>query len=46
MLAIANSKSPAQVSTCGHARELAHHKFELIFDEREVGSRLVGLLQR
>jgi hypothetical protein len=37
---------PAQVRARRHARELPHDEFELIFDQREVGSRLIGLSQR
>jgi hypothetical protein len=28
-----------------HSRELADKKFEIAFDQREVGSRLIGLAQ-
>jgi hypothetical protein len=28
-----------------HARELAHHEFELVVDQREIGSSLMGLAQ-
>jgi hypothetical protein len=34
---------PAEIGAGRHARELAGKEFEMILDQREVGSRLSGL---
>ncbi len=45
MLAVANSSVRHRYARVGHAGELAGDGFEMILDQGEVGSSLIGLAQ-
>jgi len=37
---------PREIGPCRHPHELAGDEFEMVFDQSEVGSRLIGAAQR